>query len=73
MKRLMKVVFFLLARIAIYILIGLCIQHRERLPRRGPAILVANHNSHLDMIVLMSLFPLAIIHQLRPLAMALPI
>jgi 1-acyl-sn-glycerol-3-phosphate acyltransferase len=68
MKRILKVMFFAIAKIVVTLLIGLRIQHQKRLPIKGPAILVANHNSHLDTIVLTSLFPLEIVHQLRPLA-----
>lgn len=68
MNRLLKVLFFLFAKVAIWIVIGLRIHHKERLPRSGPAILVANHNSHLDTLVLMSLFPLSMVRRLRPLA-----
>jgi 1-acyl-sn-glycerol-3-phosphate acyltransferase len=68
MNRLWKVMFLLLAKAVVWALLGLRIQHRERLPRCGPAILVANHNSHLDTFVIMSLFPLAMAHRLRPVA-----
>lgn len=69
MNRILKVLFFLLVvRVIVLIIMGLCIRHKERLPRSGPAILVANHNSHLDTLVLMSLFPLSMLHHLRPLA-----
>ena len=48
--------------------LGLNLYHRDRLPRAGPAIVVANHNSHLDTLVLMALFPVAMQNKLRPVA-----
>jgi 1-acyl-sn-glycerol-3-phosphate acyltransferase len=43
---------------------------RENLPTRGPAIIVANHNSHVDTLVLLCIFPSRLIGQLRPVAAA---
>jgi 1-acyl-sn-glycerol-3-phosphate acyltransferase len=70
-KKILRLFLFLvLIRPIILILIGLKITHRSRLPKAGPAIIVANHNSHLDTLVLMTLFPLSLLHQLRPVAAA---
>lgn len=63
-------VFALIAKPAVKILIGLNVRQRVELPTHGPAILIANHNSHLDTMVLMSLFPLKALKHLRPVAAA---
>jgi 1-acyl-sn-glycerol-3-phosphate acyltransferase len=54
----------------VLVVIGLRIVSLERLPRRGPAIICANHNSHLDTMVLMTIFPLRLLAKLRPVAAA---
>jgi 1-acyl-sn-glycerol-3-phosphate acyltransferase len=42
----------------------------ENLPTDGPAIIVANHNSHVDTLVLLCIFPSRLIGRLRPVAAA---
>lgn len=54
----------------IWLWLGLRVKHRERLPKNGPAIVVANHNSHMDVFALLSLFPLCKQGQIHPVAAA---
>lgn len=71
MKRITKLLFFvLLVKPLVLIILGLNLRGRANLPRQGPVVVAANHNSHLDAVVLMSLFPLSRLHKVRPVAAA---
>lgn len=70
-KKILKILFFLIfIKPIVKIILGLNIKNYFKLPLKGPAILVANHNSHLDTLVLMCLYPLLKINLVRPVAAA---
>lgn len=62
--------FALIVRPMVLLIFGVHVRGREHLSSDKPCIIVANHNSHLDTLVLMSLFPLHKIHHIRPVAAA---
>ncbi|MEK7483385.1 MAG: lysophospholipid acyltransferase family protein [Planctomycetota bacterium] len=71
MIRLLRICFFLFViRPLVFFVMGIHIRGKERIPLHGPAVLVANHNSHLDTMVLMSLFPLSMLKHIFPVAAA---
>lgn len=71
MNKFLRSIFFLLIVKPIsFFLLGLNIRNREKLPKSGPAIIIANHNSHLDTLILMSLFSQRTLQYVHPVAAA---
>jgi 1-acyl-sn-glycerol-3-phosphate acyltransferase len=60
----------LFARPLARFLTGADVIGRQRLPKAGPAIIAANHNSHVDTLLLLTVFPARTIDRLRPVAAA---
>jgi 1-acyl-sn-glycerol-3-phosphate acyltransferase len=60
----------LVARPAAAFLTGADVVGAEHLPKAGPAIIAANHNSHIDTLLLLTMFPARLIGRLRPVAAA---
>lgn len=57
-------------RLVVLLVLGLNIRHRQHLPLKGPAIIVSNHNSHLDTMVLMTLISRHGVPLAKPVAAA---
>lgn len=54
----------------VWIWLGVAVANRRKLPKTGPAIIVSNHNSHLDVLTLFTLFPLSTLVNVQPVAAA---
>jgi 1-acyl-sn-glycerol-3-phosphate acyltransferase len=67
----LRLLFYLIiVKPLVLVILGINARGREFLPEQGPAIIVANHNSHLDALALISLFPLRAIQDVHPVAAA---
>ena len=69
MGLILRILFFVfIVRPIVKLLIGLNVRRPEALPQTGPLIIAANHNSHLDAVTIVSLFPIYMIPKIRPVA-----
>ena len=65
---LQKLFFALIVRPVLLIVSGAHVRGKSLIPMKGPAIIVANHNSHLDTLTIMAMYPLRMLAKLRPVA-----
>jgi 1-acyl-sn-glycerol-3-phosphate acyltransferase len=65
-----RLVLVLIAKPFARLVIGLDVHGEENLPKNGPAIIAANHNSHIDTLILICLFHSRLLPKIRPVAAA---
>ncbi|KSB89286.1 hypothetical protein AS593_12100 [Caulobacter vibrioides] len=70
MRLLRFLLLVLVARPLALFMTGADVSGRERLPLKGPAIIAANHASHVDTLLMLSIFPSRAVSKLRPAAAA---
>jgi len=70
MRWLRRAVIVMVARPIARVFTGADIVGREKLPLKGPAILVANHASHVDTVLLLTIYPSKALDRVRPAAAA---
>ena len=71
MNHFLRYLFFaIIVRPLMMIVLGTNVRRREWLPDKGPAIIVANHNSHLDVFALMNVLGMKRLRKTRPVAAA---
>lgn len=70
MRWLRRAVIVAIARPIMRVFTGADVVGREKLPLKGPAILVANHSSHVDTVLLLTLYPSRALDRVRPAAAA---
>jgi len=72
-EKILKFLFFLcIVKPYIHLVLGVNVSGAENLPKisQGPSIIVANHNSHIDTLLLMSLFASDQVLKIHPVAAA---
>jgi 1-acyl-sn-glycerol-3-phosphate acyltransferase len=68
-NKVIRFIFFsVIVRFVVIVGLGLNIRRKELLPMEGPAIIVANHNSHLDTMVLMTMIDSKLLDKIQPVA-----
>ncbi len=71
MNHTLRTLFFaLIVRPLMMVILGTNVRRHNLLPEKGPAIIVANHNSHLDVFALMNILGLDRLRHVRPVAAA---
>jgi len=70
MRWLRFLLLILVARPLALFMTGADVSGRERLPLKGPAIVAANHSSHVDTLLLLAIFPSRAVSRVRPAAAA---
>ena len=73
MQKILKYLFFFfVVKPYIYLVLGVNVSGAENLPKisKGASIIVANHNSHVDTLLLMSLFSTSQVLKIHPVAAA---
>ncbi len=68
-NKILRYIFFIgIIKPILLVVVGMNIRNKQKLLLKGPQIIISNHNSHLDTMVLMSLFPASILSQVHPVA-----